>query len=173
MRDRQLEKNIARLEALIEQWKALSQFLDRGFQQNFTAEDEAAFLELKSGIAREYELMMTMLANMADREDRAVRLMNSVTSLAAFKEFPEGTDRRIATEWHNAYIGWQALLGRLRGRQAQLAATSSVGVAFRRVFGNPVVIGLLLALAGYGAWQLANEWLPKLLYLIEQLENKP
>lgn len=173
MRDRQLEKNIARLEALIEQWKALSQYLDRGFQQNFTAEDESAFLELKSGIAREYELMMTMLAHLADREDRAVRLMNSVTSLAAFKEFPEGTDRRIATEWHNAYIGWQALLGRLRGRQAQLAATSSFGAAFRRVFGHPLVVVMLLALASYGVWQLANEWVPKLMHLVEQLENKP
>jgi esterase/lipase superfamily enzyme len=173
MRDRQLDKNIARLEALIEKWKLLSQFLDRGFQQNFTAEDEAAFLELKSQIAREYELMMTMLASMADREERALRLMNSVTSLAAFKDFPEGADRRIATEWHNAYIGWQALLGRLRGRQAQLTATSSLGAALRRVFSKPFVLVVMLALAGYGTWHLANDWLPRLTYLIEQLENRP
>ena len=36
-----------------------------------------------------------------------------------------------------------------------------------------LVFVVMLALAGYGAWQLANEWVPKLMHLVEQLENKP
>ena len=62
MRDRQLEKNIARVEGFIEEWKQLSQFLDHGFQgDRLTDEEEAAFLELKSRIAQHYEVLMTTL----------------------------------------------------------------------------------------------------------------
>ena len=63
MRDRHLEQNIQRLEALIENWKKLSQFLDRGFQrQVFAADEEGTFLELKSEIARDFEALMVLLA---------------------------------------------------------------------------------------------------------------
>lgn len=171
MRDRQLEKNIRRLEELVEKWKQLSQFLDRGFQQNFVPEDEGTFLELKSEIARGYEMLMTLLASVADREDRALRLLNSVTSLQAMKDLAEGQDRRIATEWHHTFLSWQALLGRLRGRQAQLAAMSSLRVALRRVLGNPLVLVLMFAAAMYGVYHLADEWVPKLAHLLEQLEK--
>lgn len=174
MRDRNLENNIKRLEALIEKWKEFSQFLDRGFQQQaFAGEDEAAFLELKSHIAREFETLMTLLAVGSERDDRALRLLNTATSLQAIKELPEGMDRKIATEWHTAYIAWQALLGRLRGRQAQLAAMSTVRVGLRRVFGNPMVVVLLVVLAAYGVYRLTDEWAPKLARLLEQLEGKP
>ena len=174
MRDRNLEQNIERLEALIENWKKLSQFLDRGFQQQeFAGEDEGAFLELKSQIAREYEMLMTLLAVGAEREDRALRLLNTANSLQAIKELPEGMDRKIATEWHGTFIAWQALLGRLRGRQAQLATMSTLRVSYRRVFSHPLVVVLLLALAAYGVYRLASEWVPQLTRLLEQLERKP
>src|SRR5580700_10441286 len=145
MRDRNLEKNIRRVEAFVESWKQLSQFLDRGFKgDQFTGEEEAAFLELKSEITQEHELMKVTLATEAERDDRALRLLNSVPSLSAFKELPEGMAKKIATEWHSTYLGLQALLGRLRGRQAQLQSISTFRVGARNVFANPLVILLFM-----------------------------
>ena len=173
MRDRNLERNIQRVEAFVELWKRLSQFLDRGFKGDpFTSEEEAAFLDLKSQIAQGYEALMVMLASEADRDDRALRLLNGVPSLSSFKELPEGMSRKLATEWHGTYMGLQALLGRLRGRQAQLRSISTFAVGMRNVFANPIVILLVMIAAAYGVYRFAEEWIPKLTQLKEQMEKR-
>jgi len=101
-----------------------------------------------------------------------LRLLNSVTSLSSFKDLPEGMSKKIANEWHNTYLARQALLGRLRGRQVQLRGVSTVRMAFRRVFANPLVILLVMAAAAYGVYRLAEEWIPKLSQLKEQMEKR-
>jgi len=162
MRDRNLEKNIIRVEAFVERWKQLSQFLDRGFQgQNFTPEEESAFLDLKCVIAQEHELLMTTLAS-SERDDKALKLLNTVPSLQSFKDLPEGMSKKVAADWHNTYISLQALLGRLRGRQVQLAQLSSLGLGLKRVFSNPIMILLVVVAAGYGVYKFAEEMIPKI-----------
>jgi len=173
MRDRNLEKNIQRVETFVESWKRLSQFLDRGFKGDpFTGEEEAAFLELKSRIAQEHELLVVTLATEADRDDRALRLLNSVPSLASFKELPEGMAKSLANEWHSTYMTLQALLGRLRGRQAQLRGVSTLRVAMQNVLVHPLMILLIMIAAAYGVYRFAEEWIPKLTQLKEQIERK-
>ncbi len=172
MRDRKLEKNIARLESLIERWKQLSQYLDRGFQQQpIDPQDEAAFLELKSNIAREYELMMTTLGPMADRNDKVLRLLNVAPSLQSLRELEEGMDKKVVADWHGVFIAMQALLGRLRGRQASLANVSSLRMGMLRVFGNPLILLLLLVAAGYGVYAFMDEWVPRITHFMEQTKQ--
>jgi len=173
MRDRNLERNIQRIEQFVERWKELSQFLDRGFKgDQFAAAEEAAFLDLKSRIAQEHELLMVTLGSEVERDDRALRLLNSVPSLSSFKDLAEGMSKKIANEWHNTYLAQQALLGRLRGRQAQLRNISTFRMAFQRVFANPLVILLVMAAAAYGVYRFAEEWIPKLSQLKEQMEKR-
>ena len=173
MRDRNLERNIQRVEAFVGSWKQLSQFLDRGFKGDpFTGEEEAAFLDLKSRIAQEYEALMVMLASEADRDDRTLRLLNSVPSLSSFKDLPEGMAKKMATEWHGTYLRLQALLGRLHGRQEQLRSINTFSVAMRNVFANPIVILLIMIAAAYGVYRFAEEWIPKLTQLKEQMEKR-
>lgn len=163
MRDRNLEQNIERVEGLVESWRQLSQFLDRGFKGGqFTGEEEAAFLQLKSHIAQQYEKLMVTLATDAERDERATKLLNSVPSLSSFSELPEGMAKKLANEWHNVYMGLQAMLGRLQGRQEQLRRVSSVRVGLRNVLANPIVILLVMTAAAYGIYRLAEEWIPKL-----------
>ncbi len=169
MRDRNLEKNIRRVEMFVERWKELSQFLERGFQgHDFKPEEEAAFLQLKSVIAQEHQMLMTTLGSAADRDDKALRLLNTVTSLQGFKELPEGMAKKVATEWHNTYMSLQALLGRLKGRQTQLAAISSFKFGLRRVFDNPLIITLTAVAAFYGVYRFADDWIPKLKEIMER-----
>jgi hypothetical protein len=173
MRDRNLERNIQRVERFVELWKQLSQFLDRGFKGDpFTGEEEAGFLELKSRIAQEHEVLVVTLASEADRDDRALRLLNSVPSLSSFKGLPEGMAKKLATEWHSTYLGLQALLGRLRGRQEQLRGVSTFNVAMQNVLVNPLMILLIMIAAAYGVYRFAEEWIPKLSQLKEQMEKK-
>jgi hypothetical protein len=173
MRDRNLERNIQRVEAFIESWSQLSQFLDRGFKgESFGGEEEAAFLGLKSRIAQEHELLGVTLASESERDDRALRMLNSVPSLSAFKELPDGMSKKLATEWHSTYLGLQALLGRLRGRQAQLRGVSTLRVGLSHVFANPLVILLVMITASYGVYRFAEDWIPKLTQLKDQMEKR-
>ncbi len=161
MRDRNLERNICRVEEFVELWKQLSEFLDKGFKQpSFSAEEETAFLELKSEIARRHELLMTTLGATEERDDKARRLLNTVPSLQAFKDLPEGMARKVAGEWHATFIATQALLGRLNGRREQLATVSTFRTGLRRVLGHPLIILLLLVLAAYGAYRLGADAVP-------------
>jgi hypothetical protein len=171
MRDRNLEKNIQRVEQFVERWKQLSQFLDRGFQgQNFKPEEEAAFLELKSAIAQEHEMLIAALGAAIDNDDRALRLISTVPSLQSFKELNEPMVKKVAVEWHNTYISYQALLGRLKGRKAQLAGVSSFRLGLKRVFINPLTVTFLMLAAAYGIYKFTDEWIPK---LKEIMERKP
>ena len=173
MRDRNLERNIKRLDAFVDRWKTLSQFLDRGFKsEEFTADEEAAFLDLKSKIAQEYELLMSTLGTGAERDDRALRLLNSVPSLHSFRDLPESMPKKIASDWHSTYMALQALLGRLKGRQAQLASVSTVRQGLKNVFSHPLLVLLLLVAAGYGVYRFAEDWIPKLKEFMEKTHDK-
>ncbi|MBM3859887.1 MAG: hypothetical protein FJ395_09585 [Verrucomicrobia bacterium] len=169
MRDRKLEQNIRRLELLIERWKQLSQYLDRGFQpHDIEAREESSFLDLKSGIAREYELLMTTLGTISERDEKVLRLLNVAPSLQSLREMEEGMDKKVVGDWHSAFIAMQALLGRLRGRQATLAGVSSFRMGLIRVFGNPLILLAFVIAAGYGIYRFVDEWAPKLQYFLEQ-----
>jgi len=168
MRDRNLEHNIRRLEAFLDRWKQLSQYLDRGFRnENFTPEEESAFLELKSTIAQEHQVLATTLANEASLDERALRLLNNVPSLQACRDLADSAANRTATEWHNTFMALQALLGRLSGRKAHLASVSSLRVGLKNVFSNPIFAVFLFAAACYGTFRFANDFVPELMTLWE------
>jgi hypothetical protein len=170
MRDRNLDKNIKRVEGFLERWKELSKFLERGLQgQDFTNEEESEFLQLKSTIAQEHQVLMTTLGSMvSERDDKPLRLLNVAPSLQSLRELPEAMAKKTTADWHNIYLSLQALLGRLRGRQAQLAGVSSVRIGLRKVFSNPLVITVLAITAAYGVYKFAEEIIPKIHELREK-----
>ena len=168
MRDRRLDQNITRVEGFIEEWKRVSQYIERGFGgAQFTDEEEAGFLELKSTIAQDYELLMTTLGTDAERTDRALRLLHAMPSLQAIRESEDGANRRLTSEWHSTYLSLQSLLGRLKGRRLQLASTSSLRLGLRTVFANPLVLLVVALFAAYGVYKLAEQYVPKVIELGE------
>jgi hypothetical protein len=76
------------------------------------------------------------------------------------RELPEGMAKKIGSEWHSTYMALQALLGRLRGRQAQLSFLSAWKAGWSHGVKNPVMIMLVAALALYGAYRLAERLVP-------------
>jgi hypothetical protein len=168
MRDRNSERNIERVEEFVELWKQLSGFLDRGFNGGeFSPEEEAAFLELKSKIAQQHQVLVTLLGSLVEYDDRAVRLLNTVPSLASFGELADGMGKRIANEWHSTFISLQTLLGRLKGQRARLSAVSSFRVGVKSVLSHPFMIAVIAASAMFGVYKFADEWVPKIMEMME------
>jgi hypothetical protein len=168
MRDRNLERNIERVEEFVELWKQLSGFLDRGFKGDaFSAEEEGAFLDLKIKIAQQHQVLVTLLGSQVEHDDRAMRLLNTVPSLASFGELAEGMGKRIANEWHSTFISLQSLLGRLKGQRARLSAVSSFRVGLKSVLSHPVMIVVVAAAAMFGVYKFADEWIPIIMKMME------
>jgi hypothetical protein len=112
---------------------------------------------------------MTTLGGAAgERDDKPLRLLNVAPSLQALRELPEGMPKKITSDWHNIYLSLQALQGRLRGRQAQLANINSFAIGVRKVFSNPLVITLVAIAALYGVYKFYQEMFPRIHELREK-----
>lgn len=158
MKDKQLEKNIQKLEAFLETWKQFNQYLQRAFRgETFTDEDEDAFLDLKSTIAQEYETVMMALAPDVEKDEKALRILIDAPSLRSVRDASEGMARRVEAEWHSTFIKLQTALGRLKGKRIQLASVNAVGVALGRVLQNPIVILFIIVVAGIGVLKICEK----------------
>src|ERR1043166_568481 len=141
MRDKQLEKNIQKLETFLETWKQFNQYLQRAFRgETFTDEDEDAFLDMKITIAQEYESDRQALGPDVEKDEKALRTLLDAPSLRSIRDSSEGMARRVEAEWHTTFIKLQTAMGRLKARRIQLASVSTIGVAAGRVLQNPIVI---------------------------------
>lgn len=159
MKDKQLEKNIQKLEAFLETWKQFNQYLQRAFRgESFTDEDEDQFLELKSTIAQEYETVMMSLAPDVEKDEKALRILVDAPSLRSVRDSSEGMARRVEAEWHATFIRLQTALGRLKGRRMQLASVSTTGVVMGRVFRNPIVILFVIVVVGYAVVEVCDKF---------------
>ena len=157
MKDKQLEKNIQKLEAFLETWKQFNHYLQRAFRgETFTDEDEDAFLDLKSVIAQEYETVLMSLAPDVERDEKALRILVDTPSLRSIKDASEGMARRVEAEWHATFIKLQTALGRLKGRRIQLASVSTAGVVFGRMLRNPIAILFIMFVVGSAIYEVCK-----------------
>ncbi|MSR64617.1 MAG: hypothetical protein EXS18_02420 [Verrucomicrobiae bacterium] len=157
MKDKQLEKNIQKLEAFLETWKQFNHYLQRSFRgETFTDEDEDAFLDLKSTIAQEYETVMMALAPEVEKDEKTLRILIDAPSLRSIRDASEGMSRRVESEWHTTFIKLQTSLGRLKAKRIQLASVSSIGVVTGRVMQNPIVILFIIVVIGAAIYRVCD-----------------
>jgi hypothetical protein len=92
-------------------------------QKKFTQDDENQFLEIKSVVTQEFEIIMAAIdCGTISRED-VHTLIASGPSIRYLSEMNEGSLRNVENQWHKLFIGLQAILGQLKVRQQQTAAT--------------------------------------------------
>ena len=119
------EALILRMESYLECWKQLHHFMVMARQKKFTQDDENQFLEIKSVITQEFELIMSSMdCGTISRED-VHSLIASGPSIRYLSEMNEGALRNVENQWHKLFIGLQAILGQLKVRQQQ---TTSAGL---------------------------------------------
>ena len=127
-----VEQLILRMESYLECWKQFNGFVVMARAKKFNPEDENQFLEIKSVITQELELILSSIdCGPVSRED-VHGLMSSAPSIRFFSEMSEGALRNVENQWHKLFISLQSILGQLKVRQGQLEAKSFMGGWFGR-----------------------------------------
>jgi hypothetical protein len=121
MSAKRLQEIITRMESYLECWKQFNHYLSLARFKKFTLDDENQFMEIKSVITQELELILAVTegGGQVTRED-VHSLMTSVPSMRFLSESNETVLRNIENQWHRLYIAWQSILGQMKVRQKQM-----------------------------------------------------
>jgi hypothetical protein len=119
MSAKRLQDIITRMENYLECWKQFNHYLSLARFKKFTLDDENQFMEIKSVITQELEIILAVMdGSQVTRED-VHNLMTSVPSMRFLSESNESVLRNIENQWHKLYINWQSILGQMKVRQKQ------------------------------------------------------
>jgi len=115
--NKKLEQLIARMENHLECWKQFNQFIGLARSKKFSNEDEHEFLEVKSVLVQELELILSSVEVASPNRPEVHDLVGKAPSLRALSDMNEGNLRNLEDQWHKIYIGWHAILGQLKVKQ--------------------------------------------------------
>ena len=124
MKPKELNKLITQIEAHIECWKQFNHFIEVGRSKKFGPADENHFLEIKSVIVQELELIFAAVEVPSPSRDEVHNLLSNTPSLRAMENMNEGALRGLEAQWHKIYIAWHAILGQLKVKQQTEAGKS-------------------------------------------------
>jgi hypothetical protein len=121
MHNKKLDQLVVQVENYLECWKQFNYFINLARSRKFTAEDENQFLEVKSIIVQELELITSAFEgpSPAGREE-VHALVSQAPSLRYLSESNEGNLRGLENAWHKVYVSLQAILGQLKVQQREL-----------------------------------------------------
>jgi hypothetical protein len=115
-----IDQLILRMESYLECWKQYNAFMAMARAKRFSQEDENQFLEIKSVITQELELILSSIdCGPISRED-VHTLIASAPSVRFLSEMNENGLRAVESQWHKLFIGLQSILGQLKVRQGQI-----------------------------------------------------
>ena len=127
-----IDQLILRMESYLECWKQFNNFMNMGRSKKFTQDDENQFLEIKSVLTQELELILSAIdCGSVTRED-VHGLIASAPSVRYLSEMNENNLRNLENAWHKLFIGWQSILGQLKVRQGEVEGKSFFGSIFGR-----------------------------------------
>lgn len=114
MTAKELSQLVTQIETHIECWKQFNHFVSVSRTKKFGPPDENHFLELKSVIVQELELIYAAIEINSPSKEEIHSLIGNAPSLRYLAEMSEGSLRGIETQWHKIYIGWHSILGQLK-----------------------------------------------------------
>ncbi|HKX60831.1 MAG TPA: hypothetical protein VJS65_03290 [Verrucomicrobiae bacterium] len=127
-----VEQLILRLENYLECWKQFNTFMNMARTKKYSQEDENQFLEIKSVITQELELILSSIdCGPVTRED-VHALIASAPSIRYLSELNDNAVRNVENSWHKLFISLQSLLGQLKVKQGQIESKSIVNSWFGR-----------------------------------------
>jgi hypothetical protein len=132
MSNKKLDSLVLQMESHLECWKQFNNYLNMARTKKFEPDDEAQFLEIKSVITQELELIMSAVQVDSPTREDIHNLISQAPSIRYISELNEGTIRGLENQWHKIFISWQSLLGQLKVQQK---ADTSKGF-FTSLFGK-------------------------------------
>jgi hypothetical protein len=128
MRNNKLDQLVVQLENYLECWKQFNYFINVARSKKFTEEDDNQFLEVKSIIVQELELITAAVECTSPSREEVHALISSAPSLRYLSDSNEGNMRGLENHWHKIYVGFQAILGQLKVQQRQLENKSVLDI---------------------------------------------
>lgn len=114
-----LDELIHQMENYLECWKQFNQYLVNARDKKFSAEDETQFLEIKSVLTQELELILASVQTENPSKDDILALISGTPSIRSVSDLNDNAIRNLENQWHKIYIGFQSLLGQLKVQQRQ------------------------------------------------------
>jgi hypothetical protein len=114
-----LDELIHQMENYLECWKQFNQYLVLARDKRCEPEDEAQFLEVKSVLTQELELILASVETQNPSKDDILSLIGGTPSIRYISELNENAVRNLENQWHKIYISFQSLLGQLKVQQRQ------------------------------------------------------
>lgn len=130
--NKKVEQLISRMENHLECWKQFNQFVTLARSKKFSNEDEHEFLEVKSVLVQELELILSSIEVTNPSRTEVHDLVGNAPSLRYLSEMNEGVLRNLENQWHKIYIGWHAVLGQLKVKQGEEDAKSGLSGMFSK-----------------------------------------
>jgi hypothetical protein len=127
-----LDELIVQLENYLECWKQFNQYLALARSKNFELEDETQFLEVKSVLTQELELILASIETSNPSKEEILGLISGVPSIRYVSDQNDNVLRGLENQWHKIYIGWQSLLGQLKVQHRQTEKKSLFGSLFKK-----------------------------------------
>jgi len=118
---------IQQTENYLECWKQFNHFINLARSKKFGVDDELHFLEIKSVLVQELELILAGMEVSSPSKEEIHGLIGNTPSLRYLSEMSEGALRGLENQWHKIYIGWHAILGQLKVRQTTVETKSALG----------------------------------------------
>jgi hypothetical protein len=132
MSNQRLDQLVDQVENYIECWKQFNNFVNLARTKKFSQEDENHFLEIKSVLIQELELILAAIEVVSPTREEIHALIADAPSLRFLGDQNEGASRSQESQWHRIYIGWHAILGQLKVRQRGEESKSAIGSVFRK-----------------------------------------
>jgi hypothetical protein len=117
MTAKELNQLVTQIESHIECWKQFNHFIEMARMKKFSAPDENHFLEIKSIIVQELEIIFAAIEIASPSREEIHALIGNVPSLRQVSEINDGALRGLETQWHKIYIAWHSILGQLKVKQ--------------------------------------------------------
>jgi hypothetical protein len=117
MTPKEINQLVTQIETHIECWKQFNHFISVARTKKFTAADDNHFLEVKSVIVQEIELIYAAIEVPSPTREEVHALITSAPSLKFLADMNEAALRGLETQWHKIYIAWHAILGQLKVKQ--------------------------------------------------------
>ena len=130
MSNQKLDQVVDQVENYVECWKQFNNFVGLARSKKFSQEDDAQFLETKSVLIQQLELILATVEVLSPTREEIHALIADAPSLRALSELNEGALRALESQWHRIYIGWHAILGQLKVRQRGETSKSGIGSVF-------------------------------------------
>ena|SRR5579863_2684134 len=130
MRNKDLDQLVVQLENYLECLKQFNYYVNLSRAKKFGPEDENQFLEVKSIIVQELELICSAMECTSPTREEVHSLISSAPSMRYVAESNEGNLRGLENHWHKIYVGFQAILGQLKVKQREFESKSVISSVF-------------------------------------------